>query len=204
MIVPSLGVLAAYGVGATPTSHWVALGLYGLDLRNEGSGNLGATNAFRVLGPGVAVPILLVDIFKGWLPAFAFPLLLGLGEGWALAFGAAAVLGHSFSFWVGFRGGKGVATATGVFLAVAPWALLLAFTVWVAVVATTRLVSLASVLAAATLAVVVHWTPHSGGEILPFFTLGVALFVFWTHRGNLARLARGEEPRLGAPKGGGG
>lgn len=203
MTLPLLGVLAAYALGATPTSHWVARGIHGLDLRREGSGNLGATNTFRVLGPRVAVPVLLADVAKGWIPAFAFPLVDGFGtEGWALLYGGAAILGHSFSFWVGFRGGKGVATATGVFLALAPWALLVAFALWVGMVAATRLVSLASVAAALTLVVTVQWTPHGGGPALPYFAAGIALFVIWTHRGNIARLVRGEEPRVGAPKGG--
>lgn len=203
MMGPVLGILAAYVLGATPTSHWVARAVHGVDLRREGSGNLGATNTFRALGPSAAVPVLLVDILKGWIPAYAFPLVDGsAAPTWALVYGGAAVLGHSFSFWVGFRGGKGVATATGLFLAVAPWALLVACIVWTGVVAATRLVSLASVLAALALALGVHWTPAGAAPGVPVLAAAVAVFVVWMHRRNLVRLVRGEEPRLGVPRGG--
>ena len=114
-------VLLAYVVGATPTSFWVGRYGYGVDLREMGSGNLGATNTFRVLGGKAALPVMVVDIAKGWLPVFLFPQVDGSAAWtWALAYGAAAIVGHVFSFWVGFRGGKGVATSGGVFLALAP------------------------------------------------------------------------------------
>src|SRR5690606_5129607 len=117
-MMPWLFLLASYLVGATPTSYIVARRFHGIDLREHGSGNLGATNAFRVLGWKAATPIFIIDIFKGWLPAALFPLWDGVGGwGWPLAYGAMAVVGHVFSIYVGFRGGKGVATGAGVFLA---------------------------------------------------------------------------------------
>lgn len=191
-------VILAYALGATPTSHWVARGVHGVDLRREGSGNLGATNTYRVLGWKAAAPVMAVDIAKGFVPAALFPGLAGTdGAGWALAFGAAAIVGHVFSFWVGFRGGKGVATSAGVFLALAPWALLVGLVVWVATVLATRYVSLASILAAAVLPLAVLMTPNQAGHLLVIFTVALAAFVIWAHRGNIRRLLRGEENRIG-------
>ena len=200
-MIPLLLVGVAYLVGATPTSYWVGRAISGTDLRRVGSGNLGATNVLRVLGWKAAVPVLLIDVAKGWLPVALFPLVDGSGAaGMALAYGAATILGHVFSFWVGFRGGKGVATSTGVFLALAPWALLIAFGVWLVVVSTTRMVSLGSILAGVTLPLAVWLTPHRGGEWTVPFTVALALFVVWAHRANIARILRGEENRFGSSR----
>lgn len=197
-MTPALFVLLAYLLGATPTSWWVGRGIYGVDLRKEGSGNLGATNTFRVLGARAALPVALFDVFKGWLPAALFagwarvddPLL------WSLAFGAAAIVGHVFSLWVGFRGGKGVATSAGVFLALAPWATLLCLGAFILVVRTTRMVSAGSITAAALLTPAVALTPNRGGTPLVAFSGGLALFVIWAHRSNIGRILRGEENRF--------
>lgn len=194
-------VPGAYVLGATPTSHWVALRFHGVDLRERGSGNLGATNTYRELGAGVALPVLLFDIFKGWGPVFLALHLAGAGTGLAVATGAAAVLGHVFSFWVGFRGGKGVATGAGVFLALSPLALGIVFLVWLATLALTRIVSLGSILAALLLPAAVWATGSAGGPTLVFAS-AVALFVIWAHRDNLRRLFRGEEGRIGATRSG--
>ncbi|TVP55300.1 MAG: glycerol-3-phosphate acyltransferase, partial [Gemmatimonadales bacterium] len=146
-MIPLLLVLAAYLLGATPTSFWVGRAISGRDLRREGSGNLGATNALRVLGWKAALPVLVVDLAKGWAPVALFPLIDGSAAPWlALLYGAATIIGHVYSFWVGFRGGKGVATSAGVFLALAPWALLAAFAVWLVAVVVSRMVSLGSIL----------------------------------------------------------
>lgn len=195
---PFLLLVIGYLMGSTPTSFWVGRAL-GVDLRTVGSGNLGATNAFRVLGGRAALPVVAVDVAKGWLPARAFPLLdvPEAGWGWALAYGGAAILGHVFSVWVRFRGGKGVATSAGVFLALAPWALLVAFLVFATTAVSTRLVSLASILAAVALPFAVATTPLpapvGSRSVLVAFTGGLALFVVWAHRSNLGRLLRGEE-----------
>lgn len=197
-------ILAAYLLGATPTSLWVGRGLHGVDLRHHGSGNLGATNTFRVLGWKAALPVVSVDVLKGYIPVAFLPGPFGLeGTGWVLAAGGAAILGHAFSFWVGFRGGKGVATGTGVFLALAPWAVLVGLVVWLTAVWATRYVSLGSLLAAAVLPVAVALTPHrEGGGVLPF-AAGLTAFVIWAHRSNIRRLVRGEENRIGAGGNGG-
>lgn len=196
-MIPTLLILGAYVVGATPTSFWVGRGLSGKDLRKEGSGNLGATNALRVLGWKAALPVLLVDGAKGWAPTALFPLIDGTPDArWALAYGAATIVGHVFSFWVGFRGGKGVATSSGVFIALAPWALLAAFGVWVTTVLVSRMVALGSILAAAILPIAVYLTPHEGGDLTLAFTVSLAIFVIWAHRANIRRIIRGEESRI--------
>lgn len=187
----------SYLLGATPTSYWVGRAFHRVDLREHGSGNLGATNALRVLGWKSALPVMVVDIAKGFVPAFFFPGLVDASFAWTLAFGAAAIVGHMFSLWVGFRGGKGVATSAGVLLALAPWAVLGGFLVWAGVTAATRYVSLGSMVAAAALPVLVTFTPQEGGRTMLWFTTGLALFVIWAHRSNLARLMRGEENRFG-------
>lgn len=196
---PFLLLVLSYLVGAIPTSYWVGRTFYGVDLRREGSGNLGATNAFRVLGWKAALPVVLVDVGKGFAPAWAFP-RMDVPEAawsWALAYGGAAILGHVFSVWVRFRGGKGVATSAGVFLAVAPWAVLAAFLTWLVVMATTRIVSLASIVAALVAPVAV-WLlgPGPGGDVILGFTVALAAFVVWAHRSNIGRLVRGQEKRI--------
>lgn len=196
-MIPAILALTAYVVGATPTSYWVGRGLSGRDLRTEGSGNLGATNTLRVLGWRAALPVLLVDIAKGWAPTALFPLLDGVADPrWAILYGAGTIIGHVFSFWVAFRGGKGVATSTGVLLALAPWALLASFVVWVAAVGISRMVSLGSILAAGVLPVAVALTPHRAGNATLAFTVGLGIFVIWAHRANIRRIVRGEENRF--------
>ncbi|NLG60933.1 MAG: glycerol-3-phosphate 1-O-acyltransferase PlsY [Candidatus Cloacimonetes bacterium] len=194
-MIPWLLLLASYLLGATPTSYLIARSVRGIDLREHGSGNLGATNAFRVLGWKAATPIFLFDIFKGWLPAALFPLWDGV-EGWAwpLAYGAAAVIGHVFSIYVGFRGGKGVATGAGVFLALAPTAVLAGLAVWLLLVFTTGYVSLASITAAVVLPVAVLIV--QGANPIFYLALVLAAFVIYAHRSNVRRLLRGEEHRF--------
>ncbi len=187
----------AYLMGATPTSYWVGKAVHGTDLREHGSGNLGATNAFRVLGWKSAVPVIVVDIAKGFVPVWFFQDLAGASFEWSLAFGGAAILGHMFSVWVGFKGGKGIATSAGVFLALAPWAVLGGFVAWAVVAFGTRYVSLGSIFAAALLPVFVYFSPHEGGVSLLVFTAVLAVFVIWAHRTNIRRLMRGEENRMG-------
>lgn len=186
---------AAYLLGATPTSLLVARSR-GVDLRREGSGNLGATNTFRVLGWKAALPVMIVDVAKGWFPAAFFPLWDGAPAAeWALAYGAAAIVGHVFSVYVGFRGGKGVATSAGVFMALAPWAVLIGFVVWGVVVTLTRIVSLGSILAALVLPLAVFATGEPRYEL--WLPMGLAVFVIYAHRGNIRRLATGQEKRFG-------
>jgi glycerol-3-phosphate acyltransferase PlsY len=195
--VTYLLVALSYLVGATPTSYWVGKAFHGIDLREHGSGNLGATNAFRVLGWRSAAPVMAVDVLKGFVPVWFFPGLAGSSFGWTLAFGAAAVLGHMFSLWVGFKGGKGVATSGGVFFALAPWAGLGGLGVWILLSFSTRTGSVGSIGAALALPVLVAFLPHQGGRVLVIFTAALAAFVIWAHRANVRRLLKGEEHRFG-------
>jgi acyl phosphate:glycerol-3-phosphate acyltransferase len=191
-MIIALLLLAAYLLGAFPSSYVIAKLTRGIDLRQHGSGNLGATNAFRVLGWKAATPVFILDIFKGWLPTFLFPRVDNHPAWeWALAYGAAAVIGHVFSVYVRFKGGKGVATSAGVFIALAPTAILITTVVWGALLFITGIVSLASIIAAATLPVAVFFL----GQPLEVLALAVALasFIIYAHRGNIRRLLRGEE-----------
>lgn len=185
----------AYLMGATPTSYVVGRVFHGVDLRREGSGNLGATNTFRVLGWKAALPVMVVDVAKGWFPTVFFIRWDGAPAVWALAYGAAAIVGHVFSLYVRFKGGKGVATGAGVFLALAPWAVLIVFLVWVITVALTRIVSLGSLLAAGILPLAVYATNEP--PVVLWLSLGLAVFVIHAHRSNIRRLLRGEENRFG-------
>jgi acyl phosphate:glycerol-3-phosphate acyltransferase len=195
-LIPWLWVLASYLLGAIPSSYIAGRLARGIDLREHGSGNLGATNTFRVLGPRVAAPVMVADMAKGFVPAALFPQLDGTAAwAWALAYGAAAILGHVFPIYMRFRGGKGVATATGVFLALSPVAVGFALAAWLIVLRAGRMVSLASIVAAAVLVVALILT-ESRPEVM---TLGifVAAFVIYAHRSNIGRIVRGEEHRFG-------
>ena len=203
---PLVLLALAYGAGATPTSLWLGKTVYGVDLRERGSGNLGGTNTLRVLGWKAALPVILVDVGKGWLPVWYFPQIQpGTSPStWALAYGGAAVLGHVFSFWVGFKGGKGIATSGGVLLGLAPVAVAVCLGVWLGVVSLTRIVSLASLSAAVTLPAVVYLLPQREGTAMVWFAGALSVFVVWSHRSNIGRLLKGEEGsfRRAAPEGG--
>lgn len=195
-MIPLLLVLTAYLVGAFPTSYVVGRAARGVDLRQHGSGNLGATNAFRVLGWKAATPIFVIDIAKGFVPAYFFVQIDGSADAvWALAYGAAAIVGHVYSVYVGFRGGKGVATGAGVFLALAPLAVLMGLAVWLLVVLATGYVSAASIAAAMALPALAALTGASRQVVI--LSALLAVFVILVHRANIRRLLRGEEHRFG-------
>jgi glycerol-3-phosphate acyltransferase PlsY len=190
------GLLAAYVAGSVPTAY-LAGRAKGVDLRKHGSGNLGATNAWRVLGWRIGLLVYLVDTLKGYLPVLLLPEPAAHPELAAIGYGVAAIVGHVRPVFLGFRkGGKGVATAGGVFFALAPIALLVAFAVFVAVFLASGFVSLGSLSAAVALPLALlaldGWRP---GAVFGISVL-VAAFVFWTHRANVGRLRRGEESRF--------
>ena len=188
----ALLLLAAYLIGAFPSSYVVGRVVRGIDLREHGSGNLGATNVFRVLGWRAATPVFILDIAKGWFPTFFFVRWDGHPDTrWALAYGAAAIIGHVFSIYVRFKGGKGVATGTGVFFALAPIAILIGMLLWGVLLFATRTVSLASIVSAASLPVSVLLL--HGVTAVFWLALAVSVFVIYAHRSNIRRLLRGEE-----------
>jgi len=181
-------------VGAIPASY-LAAWLKGIDLRQHGSKNLGATNVYRVLGWRYALPVALFDVAKGVVPVLFFARWGGVRWEWFPAvLGAAAVVGHVFSPFVGFKGGKGVATAAGVFLALAPLAVLITVPVWAMSLWLTGYVSLSSLIAAAALPILVAAT----GAGRPALVAGIvlALMIVYTHRGNIRRLLAGTESRF--------
>lgn len=209
--------VAAYLYGSVPFGFLAARLIRGVDIRQTGSGNIGATNAARVLGFKFFPPIFLLDMSKGFLPVLAAVLLASEGpfEPPALAVGAGlgAILGHVFPIYLGFKGGKAVATGTGAFLVLAPRAVLAAAVVWAAVFAVWRYVSLASILAAVALPaslLILHEDALGSGRYAAGFAVVAALLVIWRHRGNIARLLKGAESKIGArrepgpePEGGG-
>jgi acyl phosphate:glycerol-3-phosphate acyltransferase len=189
-------LVVSYLVGAVPASYLAGRAFRGIDLREHGSGNLGATNAFRVLGPGIAAPVMLFDVLKGFVPTYFFPSLVADATWeWGIAFGAATVLGHVFPIYLSFRGGKGVATAAGVFLALAPVAVLAGVVVWVVTLALSRMVSLASILAALALLIAL---PFSSVPVaVQILGVVIAGLVIFSHRANLRRILQGREYRFG-------
>lgn len=191
-------LLASYLLGAIPTSYLAARVIAGIDLRERGSRNLGATNLYRTLGWKYAVPVGLFDIAKGAVPVWAFgPAIPGLAVFPTLC-GAMAVVGHVYSVFVGFKGGKGVATAAGMLIGLAPAALGVVGVVWLLLVWLTGYVSLGSVVAAAILPVADYLlsparrTPDAMG-----FDIAVVGFIIWKHRSNIRRLLDGTENRFG-------
>jgi len=196
----ALLVLAAYLLGSIPTSYLVGR-LHGLDLRQHGSGNLGGTNADRVMGLRAAAPVVLGDVTRRFVPAYIFPAWDGTPVGQlALAYGLAAISGHVWSVFVGFRGGKGVATGAGVLIALAPTSALLGLLVWIGVVTITGYVSVASITSATLVPIAAWLTCEAASTVI--FCSAIALFVWWTHRENLRRLFHGEENRFRAGRAG--
>jgi glycerol-3-phosphate acyltransferase PlsY len=199
---PVLGLVVAYLVGSIPAAYLAGRLMRGIDLREHGSGNLGATNVARVLGWKVAIPVFLFDVAKGALPVLFLPRAVETTSpvAWAIAYGSAAIAGHVrpvFLLWQG--GGKGVATAAGVFLALAPLSLLAVTVLFAAILWTTGYVSLGSLAGAAALPLAVLLERGVHSPVVPV-SAAVALFVFWTHRANIGRLRRGEENRFGKKK----
>ncbi len=198
---PLLGVLISYLVGSIPFAY-LAGKAKGVDLRKHGSGNLGATNAIRVLGPKIGGLVYLADTLKGTLPALLLPPRIDAShpEQWAIAFGCAAILGHVRPiFLMGKGGGKGVATAGGVFFGLAPIPAIIALAVFVITVAATRFVSIGSMVAAIMLPTMIFFL-KGGLTVLFGISCAIGFFVIWMHRSNIARLRQGAEPKIGAKK----
>ncbi|HEY1951840.1 MAG TPA: glycerol-3-phosphate 1-O-acyltransferase PlsY [Gemmatimonadaceae bacterium] len=197
-MAPLLGVIVSYLAGSIPSAY-IAGKARGVDLRKHGSGNLGATNVVRVLGAKIGAAVFIADFLKGFLPVYFLPAYTETLQPqlWALAFGAAAILGHVkpiFLLWKG--GGKGVATASGVFTALALVPMLIAQVIWIGVFYFTRYVSLASLIAAAALPLaILAWYRDPASPIF-IASVVIVVFVFWTHRANIGRLRRGEEHRF--------
>jgi glycerol-3-phosphate acyltransferase PlsY len=196
----ALLVLLAYLIGATPTSYLAARLGRGIDLRQHGSKNLGATNVYRVLGWPYAIPVGVIDAAKGALPVA----ILGPwsnGPAWfPVALGLVAVLGHMFSPYVGFRGGKGVATAAGMFLALAPLAIVISLPIWAATLWLSGYVSVASLVVAVLFPLWVRLTAPDQPYTV-WAAVVLALLIVYAHRHNIERLRQGTENRFRTRRG---
>lgn len=195
-----IGLLIAYLVGSIPSAVWIGKYFYGIDVREYGSGNAGATNTFRVLGKKAGIPVLLIDVFKGWLAvnmAYLTDYRIGSVQfvNFQLVLGVAALLGHIFPVYAGFRGGKGIATLLGIILAVHPQAALLSIAVFIAVLLVSKYVSLGSIIAAMSFPVIIIVVFKAEIPSLVIFSLIIAVLVLITHQKNIERLLRREESK---------
>jgi len=194
-----LSLFIAYALGSIPTAVWIGRLFYGIDVREYGSGNAGATNTFRVLGKKAGIPVLLIDAFKGFA---AVKLVYFFAEepisdpalvNYQLALGIAAVIGHIFPLFAGFRGGKGIATLLGLMLAIHHQGALIAMAVFLLVFAITRFVSLGSMSAALSFPFIIVLIFQTTIPSLIIFSMFVAILVLVTHQKNIERLVRNEE-----------
>ena len=190
-------ILGAYFLGALPFGLWIGKVLYHIDLREHGSKNTGATNAYRVLGRWPALLVFACDTMKGMAGVYLGSVLVGGSLAEVLG-GIAAISGHNWSVFMGVKGGRGVATGLGVIALLAPQVTAIVFTVWAVVVFLTRYVSLGSIIAAALVPPLMWWF-GAGREVL-WFGVAAAAFVILRHRPNIERLLRGEELKIKAAK----
>jgi glycerol-3-phosphate acyltransferase PlsY len=202
MVANDLWPVFFYLLGSIPTGYLMARSR-GLDIRQHGSGNIGATNVLRVMGRNWGLAAFACDFLKGFLPLFLlrhfeFP----DDSRWTTALllvlcGLAAILGHNYTPWLGFKGGKGVATTGGVLTALLPWSFVVVFSLWLILVGLTRTVSIGSIAAGLTLPLATLWF-YPGRWIYFALALLAGGLAVWRHRGNIERLRAGTEPRIGA------
>jgi acyl phosphate:glycerol-3-phosphate acyltransferase len=201
MPLEALLLLTAYLLGSIPTSVWIGKVFYNIDVREFGSGNAGATNTFRVLGRRAGIPVLIIDILKG-TAAVALAWFSGYESGsdefvnLQLGLGIAALLGHIFPLFAGFRGGKGVATIVGVVVCIVPISTAIALGIFLIVLLSSRIVSLSSMLAGLSFPFVLNLILHNDNPILMVFSILVAIMLLVTHRKNIRRLLRNEESKV--------
>ena len=195
-------IILAYLIGSIPTSVWVSQHFFDIDIRDYGSGNAGATNTYRVLGPKWGTIVMITDMVKGML---AVKLALLLPEyadseinlqNLQTALGLAAVIGHIFPIWADFRGGKGVATLFGLVLGISPWTALSCVGIFVAVLYLTRFVSLSSILASIAFPVFILVIFNVDNPAYRVFAIAVAMMVLLTHQKNIGRLFKGNESKV--------
>ncbi|NML21588.1 glycerol-3-phosphate 1-O-acyltransferase PlsY [Pseudoflavitalea sp. G-6-1-2] len=195
-------IVIAYLIGSVPTAVWVSKAFFGIDIREYGSGNAGATNTFRVLGPKWGTFVMAIDVIKGVLATSLYLLLpYYLTNEWdrtnlMIGLGLAAVLGHIYPIWADFRGGKGVATLFGMILAIQPLVAVCCVGVFLLVLYLTRFVSLSSILASVAFAVFILFIFKAEEPLYRAFAIAVALLVILTHQKNISRLIRGSESKV--------
>lgn len=196
-------LIIAYLIGSIPTGYLVAKQVRGIDIREHGSGNLGATNVFRTVGKVWGSAVLIIDILKGWIVT---ALLASSSEAFVtlnlplkqFMFGAAAIAGHTWTPWLKLKGGKGVATSAGALIGIFPFATLIAFIIWAVCFGIWRYVSLASIVAAATfpLLLLIFYRDIPSFPLIFLISAILAALLIYNHRSNIARLKRGEELRV--------
>jgi acyl phosphate:glycerol-3-phosphate acyltransferase len=195
--------LIAYLLGSIPFGLIVGTLFGGQDVRTVGSGNIGATNVSRVAGPFAGILTLLLDAAKGSAAVALTARVAGDSSTWMIVAGLCALVGHCYSVWLRFKGGKGVATAAGIFLVLSPWALFLALAVFILVVAFWRFVSLGSIAAAAAIPLLMYflWAPgHAPPLAISFGSLAISLLVLYKHDANMQRLVEGTEAKFSFSK----
>jgi glycerol-3-phosphate acyltransferase PlsY len=202
-IVYNIGILIfAYLIGSIPTSVWIGKSVFGIDLRERGSKNAGATNAMRIFGWKAGLSVLLIDVLKGWLAVNLIHLTnyyipeTGNFIEFQLLLGIAAILGHIFPIYVGFRGGKGVATLFGLVLAINPEPTLLCIGVFIVTLIISKYVSLSSMIAGFAFPVLVIFVFKTTTPSLVLFSLIIAVLLLFTHQKNIERLLRKEEKKV--------
>jgi glycerol-3-phosphate acyltransferase PlsY len=204
--------LIAYLLGSIPTAVWIGKAYYGMDVREHGSKNAGATNTFRVLGKKPGIIVLLIDILKGALasslPYFAMPAMITLPDSGPnteqlilignvqIVASIFAVVGHVFPIFAGFRGGKGVATSLGVIIGLQPIAALICFGVFLCVFIASKYVSLGAIVAAVIFPIVIQFVLNNESLWMTLFSILLSVLVIFAHRKNIGRLMRGEENRM--------
>lgn len=199
-----LVIVIAYLIGSVPTAVWVSKGFFGIDIREYGSGNAGATNTFRVLGSRWGTFVMIMDVLKGVAATSLYlllPFYADTTNEWdrtnlMVGLGLAAVLGHIFPIWADFRGGKGVATLFGMIIAIQPLVALCCVGVFLLVLYLTRFVSLSSIFASIAFAVLILFIFNEREPLYRAFAIAVALLVVLTHQKNISRLLRGSESKV--------
>ena len=197
-----LAIISAYLIGSIPTSVWIGRIFFGIDIRTKGSRNAGATNTIRVLGTKTGIPVLIIDILKGWFAVymirfFDFDTLTNLQISYlSISMAIAAVIGHIFPIYVGFKGGKGVATLLGVGIALYPVAIFITIGVFAFVLLISRYVSLASITAAISFPLTIFLVFSETELPLKILSIAVAIFLPLTHRKNIKRLLNKEESKF--------
>ena len=200
----ALLIVIAYLIGSIPTAVWVSKAFFGIDIREYGSGNAGATNTFRVLGSRWGTFVMVIDVLKGVAATSLYILLpyyMNMDNVWdrtnfMVGLGLAAVLGHILPIWANFRGGKGVATLFGMILAIQPLVAVLCVGIFLLVLYLTRFVSLSSILASIAFAVFILVIFNEKEPLYRAFAIAVALLVVLTHQKNISRLLRGSESKV--------
>lgn len=194
-------LLLSYFIGAIPSSVWIGKKFYNIDVREHGSGNAGATNTFRIIGKKAGVIVLISDIFKAWFATHVLcTLSINCNTNFMLALGLVAVLGHIFPIYIGFRGGKGIASLLGVIIAIHPLASLYSIIVFVLTLVRTRYVSLSSIIASFAFPLLILFYFKSNELSLILFSIMVFILVVFTHKKNIERLFQKEESKVKFPK----